>query len=102
MAIHVLKPNLMKLQEASSKKEDDSTIEERVTRIKADEYLEAWKKLKVKHGMNDNVYELSESTQERENHLKIELFNQFGEDVDDIFKAFRHYGLDPNVTEEDR
>jgi len=30
------------------------------------------------------------------------LFIETGEDVDDIFIAFRHYGLNPEITQEDR
>jgi hypothetical protein len=30
------------------------------------------------------------------------LFVETGEDVDDIFAAFRHYKLNPEITDEDR
>lgn len=45
MAIHILKPNLMKLQEATGSAKPTS-IEERVTQVKAEEYLAFWKELK--------------------------------------------------------
>jgi hypothetical protein len=34
-------------------------------------------------------------------NLKEELFVQFGDDVDDVWVAFRHYRLDPEVTPKD-
>jgi hypothetical protein len=30
------------------------------------------------------------------------LFIKFGEDIDDTFAAFKHYGLNPEITADDR
>lgn len=72
-----------------------------MTRIKAEEYLEAWKKLKVQAGINE-TYDNEESNSEVIRNLKDKLFVQYGEDVDDIFEAFKYYGLETTVTEAER
>ena len=93
MANHILKPNQSKLQEAAQQK---GNIAERVTRIKAEDYLTEWKKLKFSNGVED------ESNTEVIRSLKDKLFIQTGEDVEDIFEAFNYYQLDTTLTQEDK
>jgi hypothetical protein len=69
--------------------------------VKAEEYLVAWKKMKLQ-AMSEETGASDEALIKTENKLKDKLFIQFGEDVDDIFAAFKHYGLNPEITEEDR
>ena len=80
---------------------DDSSIEERVSHIKAEEYLGYWKELKVKAGIREQDEPVDNSQTDKIRQLKDQLFIKFGEDVNDIFAAFRHYQLDTRVTQED-
>jgi hypothetical protein len=99
MAVHILKPNLMRLKEASSSSEQKQSIEERVTQVKAEEYLAYWKKLKIENNVSD---EEEQQESEKVHTMKGQLFIKFGEDASDIFEAFAHYGLSTSVSDEDR
>lgn len=96
MATHILKPNMSKLQEAGQQQK--GSIAERVTSVKADEYLAHWKRLKVQSGVNDS----DDSNSDAIRTLKEKLFILVGEDVEDIFEAFSYYQLDTTITAEDR
>ena len=61
-----------------------------------------WKKLKIEAERNPSASSSSEGLLAQEIKLKDRLFIETGEDVDDIFLAFKHYGLNAEVTEEDR
>lgn len=95
MSKHILKLNDAKLQDAGQAK---GSIAERVTSMKADEYLAFWKSLKVKSGVQDR----DDSNSDAIRALKDKMFINFGEDVEDIFEAFTYYQLDTAITEEDR
>lgn len=101
MAHHVLGVSFEKLKDQVSQL-DEGTIEERVSRHKAEEYLDLWKKMKVEAERNAGGSTASEGLLAQEIKLKDRLFIETGEDVDDIFLAFKHYGLNQEITEEDR
>ena len=89
---------------------ENANIEQRVTRQKAGEYADMWRKIlldeQAKGTHIDALFNSSGSTmtsqliQKDENRmlrdLKDQLFVQAGEDTDDIFAAFEHYGLPIN------
>ncbi|CDW72291.1 UNKNOWN [Stylonychia lemnae] len=102
MAFHVMEPDVEKFHEAaqSGQYEIESSIEERISQLQAEEIMESYKRQLVeaeaKFGNNQKVYE------EQIEKIKDNLFVQFGEDVLDIFEAFNHYGLDTEITSDDR
>ena len=95
MAAHVLRPNMSRLQEAGQAR---GSVAERVTRIKAEEYLGVWKRMKIAA----NCFEPDDSASEAVRRLKDELFVKVGEDVQDVFEAFDYYQLDTTITEQDK
>ena len=101
MAFHVITPDHNKYAEAANSYSlDQSTIEERISLVKAEEILEEWKKIQLEAELE--LGEDKEALLENQEGLKEKLFVQFGEDVDDIFLAFKHYGLNHYLSEEDR
>ena len=102
MAFHIAKPDpALFIEAASAVKEDlEATIEERVSATKAAEILQVFKALLVQ-AEAEFAHDPVRLAEERE-ACKEQLFVEFGEDVDDIFAAFKHYGLSTEVTEEDR
>ena len=93
-------------------------IESRVTRARAEELLAAWKKILVayeKEGNNVDVLLAGDAAgntaslinaDKGENveleQLKDQLFITTGEDQYDCFLAFNHYGLNTELTDNDR
>ena len=65
--------------------------------------LDAWKRYNVKAEEHDHTAETSNAhLLSDENKIKDKLFIEFGEDVEDIFAAFKHYGLSTEITDDDR
>lgn len=64
--------------------------------------MELWKKIKIEAEKNAGNATNSEGLLAQEIRLKDKLFVETGEDVDDIFLAFKHYGLNQEITAEDR
>lgn len=105
MAVHVMSPvDEEKLEHgytmAKEDSQNESTIEERITLVKAEDMLESWKKLcmraEIEYAGNKESILLEESK------LKEQLFVEFGIDIEDIFEAFKFYDLNPNLNEGDR
>lgn len=105
MAVSALGANLQKLKDLKINDEESGNIESRVSRARAEQILEVWKRLKVKAEIQANAPEqegLKERLLSDERSLKDQLFVETGEDIDDTFEAFKHYGLDLGITDEDR
>ena len=102
MIVSILKPDLeqMKLFGYQGADEEEGKIEERISFVRAEELLEVWKRLKV---ASDNAHG-GDSVSEPLLDTKVndQLFIETGEDVDDIFAAFKHYKLNAKITEEDK
>ena len=64
--------------------------------------LEAWKKMKVQAENEIGSGVTQDALLANDNKLKDKLFIEFGEDVDDAFAAFKFYGLNVEVTDDDR
>jgi hypothetical protein len=79
------------------------SIEERVSQAEAEKMLDAWKRYNVRAEGHVHTEETTSAhLLSDENKIKDKLFIEFGEDVEDIFAAFKHYGLNAEITEEDR
>lgn len=107
MAQHILKPDMNKLKSlgySAAADEEQGDIESRISRHRAAELLEAWKKMKVQ--AEEESERTTEGNQEAllklDTKLKDQLFIEHGEDIDDTFAAFKHYGLNTEITQEDR
>ena len=83
--------------------DEEQGIGERVSRNAAEKLLESWKQMKIEAEQSSaTAGQNSESLLLEETKIKDRLFVEHGEDVDDAFAAFRYYGLDSNITENDR
>ena len=82
--------------------EEESKIEERISQIKAEEYLEVWKRLNIKEERAHAGHSERHEPLLRDSKLKDKLFVETGEDVEDIFNAFKHYRLNHEITDDDR
>jgi hypothetical protein len=107
MCHHILGVNLDKLKEHAGQiqeaADEEEGIEHRISRHQAEKLLEAWKKMKIESDEQTTTGgHNQESLLLQERKLKDRLFVEHGEDVDDAFSAFHHYGLNVNITEEDR
>ncbi len=104
MIVNLLKPDLEQMKQfgfQAVSEEEEGKIEERISQVRAEELLEAWKRLKVK-GERDNTSASNSTPLLEDTKVNDELFIETGEDFDDIFKAFKHYGLKAEITDEDR
>ena len=105
MAKHILQPDQTKIDDNETG-EDEEAIEARVTQQRAEEMLEAYKRLIV-HSRNKAAAAnkdqplLAGYNTEAEQRVYEQLFVDFGEDISDIKKAFKHYNLDETITEDD-
>lgn len=102
MAFHIMNPDQEKYQEAvrTTYYDENEDIEERVSLAKAEEILEFYKRECIRAEIE---YAGDEAAQkEYVEQVKDHIFIDFNEDVQDAFLAFQHYGLNPNITEEDR
>jgi hypothetical protein len=101
MANHILRPDLARLNEAGENNEDEEAkIEERVSQFRAEEMLETYKKLKIQRRASV-ASTINEPLISNESDVYDQLFVLFGEDIQDIKKAFKYYGLDETITKED-
>lgn len=80
--------------------DENEDIEERVSKVKAEEILEFYKRECVRAEID---YAGNEAAQQEYIELvKDHIFIDFNEDVQDAFLAFQHYGLNPNISDDDR
>ena len=105
MAKHILQPDQTKIDDNETG-EDEEAIEARVTQQRAEEMLEAYKRLIVQSrqkaaAANKDQPLLAGYNTEAEQRVYEQLFVDFGEDISDIKKAFKHYNLDETITEDD-
>ena len=103
MAFHVVTPdfNIYAQAEAKTSYHEEDDIEERIERVKAEEMLEAWKRLVVLRKLELGYDAERDLDDDQIENLKEELFVQFGEDVEDVWIAFKHYKLNPDVSDKD-
>ena len=103
MAFYIMKPDPTKFLEAGStlRPDQELTIEERITMVKAEKILEDYKRSYLKTEL-EYKSEGAERLAEELEACKEKLYVDFGENVADIFIAFKHYGLQAEITEEDR
>lgn len=64
--------------------------------------LEYWKQLRIQGIPSTTADATKEPLMLTEQQLEERLFIRFGEDIVDIRKAFRHYGLDETINEDDK
>ena len=107
MIVSILKPNVDVMKEhfgyVGAEDEEEGKIEERITEEKAHEYLGVWKKLKIRAELNHKEeYSGSNTEPLLDTKINDELYIETGEDVEDIFAAFKHYNLKAEITNEDR
>ena len=106
MTRHILNPEQELMQKfvgfALGSGDEEEGIEERIAQVRARELLEAWKKIQVQAENELGGAGAHDQLLAQENRLKDRLFIETGEDIDDTFAAFKHYGLDPKITDEDR
>lgn len=103
MIVSILKPDLNEMRKwgyQGGADEEEGKIEERISQIRAEEILEIWKKLKVKSEKDNGTGNSLEPLLDTK--VNDELYIETGEDVDDIFKAFKHYNLHAKVSDDDR
>ena len=90
-----------KYQEAAKTPfDEESDIEERVSMVRAEEILEFYKREVIRGELEFGSDEFGK--QENMEFIKEKIFVDFGEDIQDVFLAFNHYGLNHQITDEDR
>ena len=107
MAFRVLEPSPDMFMQAESKgagdEEDDEPIEELVTQHKAEEMLELYKKSRVEaEKLYANEADPEQGLLRKESFAGDKVFIIHGIDSYTMMRAFKHYGLDHELTEEDK
>ena len=102
MAKHILQPDQSKMEE-NDQGEDEEAIETRVTEQRAELMLEAYKRMMVqaREKATSDQPLLTGNAADFEQRVYEQLFVDFGEDISDIKKAFKHYSLDETISAED-
>jgi hypothetical protein len=68
--------------------------------VQAEKILELYKRMQIEAEVEYG--DDQEGLLENEREMKERLFVETGEDVEDIFIAFKHYGMNHHITEDDR
>lgn len=105
MTKHILNPNPDILREYfgdAASNDEEQGIEERISLVRAQELLEAYKRMRVRAEEDHTGHNSTEGLLALDTRVKDRLFIEYGEDVEDTFASFRHYKLNSEITENDR
>lgn len=80
--------------------DEDEDIEQRVSLVQAEEILEFYKRECIRAEMDFANDEFGK--EEYIEYVKERIFIDYGEDIQDVFIAFNHYGMNTNITDNDR
>ena len=95
MIVSILKPDLDQMKQFgyAGADEEEGKIEERISQVRAEEILDIYKRLKASYENEGGQIESRANEPLLDTKVNDQLFIETGEDVDDIFAAFKHYKL---------